>query len=104
MSLPALPSCWQVYFVGMFPLLANAVLLSVKPGGVPPANFSRPITLSMTFGEPPVLSLFVLDSHRPPSGDLTTLRNRPQPPFDDARRVAGPVPPSVVGAVQRTAP
>src|SRR5690242_17574528 len=96
MSLPAFLSWAQVYLVGMVALSANAVLFSANPvgGGLPPppANFSRTITLSMTFGEPPVLSLLVFDSHRPPSGDLMTLRRRPHLPLKNARGVSVPVP------------
>src|SRR6266480_715520 len=91
MSLPATPSCWQVYFVGMLPLLANAVLVNANPGGgvpPPPANFSRTITLSSVPGVPPFLSLLVEVSHSPPSGDLTTVRSRPQRLLKNARGVS----------------
>src|SRR2546421_5922391 len=43
----------EIYTLSLHDALPISVLLSVKPGGVPPANFSRTITLSMTFGEPP---------------------------------------------------
>src|SRR2546430_16616396 len=98
MSLPALASCWQVYLIGMLPLSANAVLLSanVPPPPPPPAKFSRTITLSMTFGEPPVLPLLVLLSHGPPAGDLMTLRSRPHLPLKKARGVSVPGPALVI--------
>src|SRR5438270_3390860 len=95
MSLPAFLSWAQVYLVGIVALFANALLLSVNPGGggvVPPANFSRTMTLSMTLGEPPVLSWLVFDSHRPPSGVVTTSRSRPHLPLKKARGVSVPVP------------
>src|SRR5262245_16592574 len=82
MSLPETWSCAQVYVVGMVPLLANAVLVSVG------ANFSRTITLSSVDGVPPFLSLLVEVSQRPPSGVLTTVRRRPHRPLKKARGVS----------------
>src|SRR2546430_11081250 len=92
MSLPALWSCWQVYLIGMVALLANALLVSLKAGGGEPANFSRTITLSIVFGEPPSLSLLVEVSQRPPSGDLMPLRSRPHLLWHNAPGVSVPVP------------
>src|SRR6266567_721413 len=97
MSLPALWSCWQVNLIGMVPPSLNAVLVSLNAppgggGGFPPANLSRTITLSMALGVPPFLSPLVLLSHRPPSGDLMTLRSRPHLPLKKARGVSVPLP------------
>src|SRR4051794_19016424 len=75
----------------MLPPAANAELVSANPpdggppGSPPPANLSRTITLSIVFGVPPLLSLLVEVSHRPPSGVWMTVRSRPQRPLKNAR-------------------